>query len=37
LWTAAIKEILEEGQLRINQTIKSEMTPLVTILLEDVK
>ncbi len=34
LWSAAIKEILEEGQLRINQTIKSEMTPLVTILLE---
>ena len=29
-----IHEILEEGQLRVNQTIKSEMTPLVTILLE---
>lgn len=29
-----IKEIIEEGQLRIKQTINSEMTPLVTILLE---
>lgn len=29
-----IKDILEEGQLRIKQTINSEMTPLVTILLE---
>jgi len=29
-----IRDILEEGQLRINQTINSEMTPLVTILLE---
>lgn len=29
-----INEILEEGLLRVNQTIKSEMTPLVTILLE---
>lgn len=29
-----IHEILEEGQLRVNQTIKSEMTPLVTLLLE---
>ena len=34
LWSPQIKEVLEEGQLRINQTIKSEMTPLVTILLE---
>jgi vesicle-fusing ATPase len=34
LWSQEIKEVLEEGQLRINQTIKSEMTPLVTILLE---
>ncbi len=34
LWSQQITDILEEGQLRINQTIKSEMTPLVTILLE---
>ena len=34
LWSQQIKDVLEEGQLRINQTIKSEMTPLVTILLE---
>lgn len=33
-YSANIREILEEGQLRINQTMKSEMTPLVTILLE---
>jgi len=33
-FSPSIKEILEEGQLRINQTINSEMTPLVTILLE---
>lgn len=33
-YSAGIREILEEGQLRINQTMKSEMTPLVTILLE---
>jgi vesicle-fusing ATPase len=34
LWSQQIKDVLDEGQLRINQTIKSEMTPLVTILLE---
>lgn len=34
LWSQQIKDVLEEGQLRINQTINSEMTPLVTILLE---
>ncbi|CAF0744376.1 unnamed protein product [Brachionus calyciflorus] len=34
LWSQAIRDVLEEGQLRIHQTIKSEMTPLVTILLE---
>lgn len=34
LWSQAIKDVLEEGDLRINQTINSEMTPLVTILLE---
>ncbi|CAF4392052.1 unnamed protein product, partial [Adineta steineri] len=27
-------DVLEEGQLRIRQTIKSEMTPLVSILIE---
>jgi len=34
LWGQQIRDVLEEGQMRINQTIKSEMTPLVTILLE---
>ena len=34
LWSESIQDVLEEGHLRINQTIKSEMTPLVTILLE---
>ncbi|CAF1018753.1 unnamed protein product [Brachionus calyciflorus] len=34
LWSQTIRDVLEEGHLRINQTIKSEMTPLVTILLE---
>ena len=34
LWSQQIKDVLEEGQLRINQTKQSEMTPLVTILLE---
>ncbi len=33
-WSPQIKEVLEEGDLRINQTRVSEMTPLVTILLE---
>ncbi len=33
-YSPSIRDILEEGQLRINQTINSEMTPLVTILLE---
>lgn len=33
-WSQQIRDVLEEGQLRINQTINSEMTPLVTILLE---
>jgi vesicle-fusing ATPase len=33
-WGQQIRDVLEEGQLRINQTINSEMTPLVTILLE---
>lgn len=34
LWSQQIRDVLEEGQLRINQTINSELTPLVTILLE---
>lgn len=34
LWSQAITDVLDEGHLRINQTIRSEMTPLVTILLE---
>lgn len=33
-YTDSIKEILEEGQLRVNQTMNSDITPLVTILLE---
>lgn len=33
-YSPSIRDILEEGQLRINQTINSDMTPLVTILLE---
>lgn len=33
-YSTSIKDILEEGQLRVNQTINSDMTPLVTILLE---
>jgi vesicle-fusing ATPase len=33
-WSQNIKDILEEGQLRINQTINSEVTQLVSILLE---
>lgn len=33
-WSQQILDVLEEGELRVNQTIKSEMTPLVTILLE---
>ena len=34
LWGQQIEDVLDEGEMRINQTIKSEMTPLVTILLE---
>jgi vesicle-fusing ATPase len=33
-WGMQVADVLEEGQLRINQTINSELTPLVTILLE---
>lgn len=33
-WGQAVKDVLEEGLLRINQTKQSEMTPLVSILLE---
>ncbi|CAF1205720.1 unnamed protein product [Adineta steineri] len=34
LWGQSVTDVLEEGQLRIRQTIKSEMTPLVSILIE---
>jgi vesicle-fusing ATPase len=34
LWGQPVTDVLEEGQLRIRQTIKSEMTPLVSILIE---
>ncbi|UJR28787.1 hypothetical protein I4U23_010013 [Adineta vaga] len=34
VWGQPVTDVLEEGQLRIRQTIKSEMTPLVTILIE---
>lgn len=33
-WGQPVTDVLEEGQLRIRQTIKSEMTPLVSILIE---
>jgi vesicle-fusing ATPase len=33
-WGQAVKDVLEEGMLRINQAKQSEMTPLVSILLE---
>ena len=34
IWGQSVTDVLEEGQLRIRQTIKSEMTPLVSILIE---
>ena len=34
LWSKQIKDLLEEGQLSIDQTINSETSSLVTILLE---
>ncbi|CAF1649499.1 unnamed protein product, partial [Didymodactylos carnosus] len=34
IWGQAVTDVLEEGHLRISQTIKSEMTPLVSILIE---
>jgi len=34
VWGQSVTDVLEEGQLRIRQTIKSEMTPLVSILIE---
>lgn len=33
-WGQPVTDVLEEGQLRIRQTVKSEMTPLVSILIE---
>ncbi len=37
LWGQSVTDVLEEGQLRIRQTIRSEMTPLVSILIEGKK
>ncbi|CAF0927818.1 unnamed protein product [Rotaria sordida] len=34
IWGQPVTDVLEEGQLRIRQTVKSEMTPLVSILIE---
>ncbi|CAF1345885.1 unnamed protein product [Didymodactylos carnosus] len=34
IWGPPVTEILDEGILRISHTIKSEMTPLVSILIE---
>jgi hypothetical protein len=34
MWGQSVTDVLEEGQLRIRQTINSEMTPLVSILIE---
>lgn len=34
LWGQPVADVLEEGQLRIRQTMKSDMTPLVSILIE---
>ncbi|CAM4854521.1 unnamed protein product [Rotaria socialis] len=34
VWGQPVTDVLEEGQLRIRQTVKSEMTPLVSILIE---
>ena len=34
VWGQPVTDVLEEGQLRIRQTTKSEMTPLVSILIE---
>ena len=36
LWGQSVTDVIEEGQLRIRQTIKSEMTPLVSILIEGI-
>jgi len=36
LWGQSVTDVLEEGQLRIRQTIRSEMTPLVSILIEGI-
>ncbi|CAF1344258.1 unnamed protein product [Adineta steineri] len=33
-WGQPVNDVLEEGQLRIRQTINGEMTPLVSILIE---
>ena len=33
-WGQPVRDVLDEGNLRINQARKSEMTPLVSLLLE---
>ncbi len=34
VWGQPVTDVLEKGQLCIRQTIKSQMTPLVSILIE---
>lgn len=34
IWGQPVNDVLEEGELRVRQTVKSEMTPLVSILIE---
>jgi len=34
VWGPPVTDVLEEGDLRVRQTVKSEMTPLVSILIE---
>lgn len=34
IWGQPVIDVLEEGKLRIEQTMKSEITPLVSILIE---
>lgn len=36
VWGQSVTDVLEEGELRIRQTMKSEMTPLVSILIEGI-
>ena len=34
VWGPPVTDVLQEGDLRVRQTVKSEMTPLVSILIE---